>query len=61
MRSTSTAGRYKAGSIAIGSGASFLASGNSSYTGASALNETITDNGSFALANFAHRDRLGKF
>jgi autotransporter passenger strand-loop-strand repeat protein len=44
-------GALKAGSIAIGSGASFLTSGNSSYTGASALNETITDNGSFALAN----------
>jgi hypothetical protein len=44
-------GALKAGSIAIASGASLLASGSTSYTGASALNETIIDNGSFALAN----------
>jgi fibronectin-binding autotransporter adhesin len=44
-------GALKAGSIAIGSGASFLGSQSFSYTGASALNETIADNGSFALAN----------
>jgi hypothetical protein len=44
-------GTLKAGSVAIASGGSFIVTGSSSYTGANALSEAVTDNGSFAIAN----------